>query len=483
MTGNKDKSASNNRKQIKSTAKRIFMDCLLVISMAVYPVLFMYFQNIEEVNFSEVSNILILFILVALVIYGVTFLVFRKCGFSAVIASIFIVLLLNYMIVQKGVQFIFPSLKYWHIFPTTIVLFAHIVYFLRKIPEEHYDNIALILQITILALILINAIPAAPRMISKVKISSEQMQEKKQSVERGTQSNFYWFIFDECASFTTMDKYYDYGDKTVYNKLQNLKFTISDESRNESGNTVSVLTNCLNLEYVANSSMDAIQLSELREDNKLTNIFIENGYEIRGIGGTEWLGIQSINQTAGTTGKTIEGKQISDLIMQNTVLAPLLQFDGTAAAKVIIETFEYLQDEDNIEADSSQFNVIYLCTPHQPFLFDKDGGAVSAANYANWNDERYYLEQYIFVMNQMLKSVSNIVENDPNAIIVVQSDHGPRFNDEMPFEDKINILNAVYFRGEEIPEIVGKSGVNTLRTLCNKLFGYEFEDLEVKDGE
>lgn len=478
-----DKLAIENKRKTESILKIIFKNCVLVISMAVYPVLFMYFQNIKEVDFNEIANVLVLFIAVALVIYGMVILIFKRFGLSTVIASIFIALFFNYMIIQKGVQIIFSSLKYWHILPITIFIVAHIIYFLKKLPEEYYSSIILIMRITILSLILINAIPAVPNIITKFQIHSEKTQMEGKNIESGQESNVYWFIFDECASFKTMEKYYDYEDKTVFDALQELKFMISDDSRNESGNTVSVLTNCLNLEYIANSSMDATQLEELREENKLTNIFRENGYQIKGIGDTEWLGIQSVNQMEGAAGKTIEGMQISDLIMQNTVLAPFLRFDGTEEAKIIIDTFEYMQDRNNIEADASQFNIIYLNTPHQPFLFDKDGRAVSAVNYANWDDERYYLGQYIFVMNQMLKSVMNIVENDPNAVVIVQSDHGPRFNDEMPFEDKINILNMVYFKGEEISEIDGKSGVNTLRTVCNRLFGYELEDLEVRDGE
>ena len=124
-----------------------------------------------------------------------------------------------------------------------------------------------------------------------------------------------------------------------------------------------------------------------------------------------------------------------------------------------------------------------MCTPHQPFLFDRNGGAVNPANYDNWEDEKYYLDQYIFVMDQMVQTVENIIENDPESIIIVQSDHGPRFNNEMPEEDKIAILNTVYFKGEEIPEIVGKSGVNTLRMVVNRQFGYHLEDLEVKESE
>lgn len=458
-------------------------NCLLVISLAAYTVLFLYFQNIEEVNFKEVSGILVVFIVIGAVVYGMTFLIFKRLNLGAVVSCILIVFLYNYMMIQSGIQLIFPRLKYWHILPIVAAIVLHIIYFLRKISEEKYNNIILVLQITVLGLLFINVVPAIPRIAEKWKVASKQVEMESSSADHQKKENVYWFIFDECASFATMEKYYDYHDKTVFHRLQDLKFTISDNGKNECGNTDVVLTNCLNLEYVANTRMDAIQLNELRTDSKLTAVFAENGYEVRGIGDTEWLGIKSINQENLTEAKTVEGKNIVNLILQNTVLSPFLQFDGTASAKLILDTFAYVQKKENIQANSSQFNVVYMCTPHQPFLFDRNGGAVNPANYDNWEDEKYYLDQYIFVMDQMVQTVENIIENDPESIIIVQSDHGPRFNNEMPEEDKIAILNTVYFKGEDIPEIVGKSGVNTLRTIVNRLFGYHFEDLEVKESE
>ena len=108
---------------------------------------------------------------------------------------------------------------------------------------------------------------------------------------------------------------------------------------------------------------------------------------------------------------------------------------------------------------------------------------MSATNYNNWTDKKYYLEQYIYIMSEITKCVENIIENDPNSIIILESDHGPRFNPEIPLEDRLNILNAVYYKGETIKEIDSKSSVNTWRTIINKLFNYSLENLEVKEGE
>ena len=215
----------------------------------------------------------------------------------------------------------------------------------------------------------------------------------------------------------------------------------------------------------------------------MLKVLNEQGYSLRGIGDTAWLGIESASVSSKAVAQTVEGYDANLVALQNTIIAPFVQYDGTASAKVILGTFEYIKDEKNITPNSATFNIVYVCAPHQPFLFDENGKSVQATNYNNWNDPRYYLGQYVYVMNEISQLADIIVRNDPDSVIIIASDHGPRFKEGMPYEDKLSVLNAVYYRGEDISEIEGKSGVNTLRTILDKLFDYGFQDLEVRDGE
>ena len=68
----------------------------------------------------------------------------------------------------------------------------------------------------------------------------------------------------------------------------------------------------------------------------------------------------------------------------------------------------------------------------------------------------------------MIRIIENIIENDPEAVVLLMSDHGARSRSEFTIEMKTNPLNAVYFRGEKL-DIEGLSSVNTLRTILNRL--------------
>ena len=68
-------------------------------------------------------------------------------------------------------------------------------------------------------------------------------------------------------------------------------------------------------------------------------------------------------------------------------------------------------------------------------------------------------------------------------IVHTNLDHGARHGaaDNMPTRDiRTNIFNAVYYQGDNI-EIEGLTGINTLRTVLNKLFDMDYEMLPLPE--
>ena len=470
--------------EMNTKMKSGLISLLTMVCIAIYPVVFMYCQNVAETDLSEIAVLLLVFSVISVGIWLLCLLLFRAINKSTLIAFILVGISSNYMLLQKAVTHIGKNLKYWHVLPVILFLVMHVIYYIhKKTKEENLEKIVPILLFVLVGLLAVNYLPAIPRIVDKMQ-QADAADSSLGSAERQENPNVYWLVFDECADFSTMEQYYGYSDRTVYDYLTDNGFQISDTSHNESGNTVSVLTNCLNLNYVVNSDMDATQMSEYRtDDSLLIKMMSDKGYTIRGIGDTEWLGIPSVNFSDGSGAQTVEGFGIRQLILQNTIIGPFVEYDGTQSARLVLESLDYMKDESNFTPNGSQFNVMYLCSPHQPFLFDENGNNVQAANYNNWEDDQYYLGQYIFIMKEIKAITESIVANDPDSVIIIESDHGPRFKDGMSYEDKLKILNAVYFMGEDISEIEGKSGVNTLRTVLGRLFGDALEDVEVRDGE
>lgn len=144
--------------------------------------------------------------------------------------------------------------------------------------------------------------------------------------------------------------------------------------------------------------------------------------------------------------------------------------------------------------DGPTLTMGYLQCPHAPTILDKDGNLVE--NYENvgwqWDRHELYLGQLEFISNFILELVAGIQENDPDALIIVQSDHGSRQaittmiwvsgTASMPKAENLymqNILNCIYYQGEHIP-IEGQTGINSLRLTLNQVFGTDYEMIEPK---
>ena len=143
-----------------------------------------------------------------------------------------------------------------------------------------------------------------------------------------------------------------------------------------------------------------------------------------------------------------------------------------------------------VDKENPTLTIGYVSCPHPPFVINEEGGAVDYRNTSNWADKSLYLNQLKYVNACMENAVDGILQNDRNAIIIIQSDHGVRYPYHMmecygtPEYDATietpymqNILNCVYYQGKEM-DIEGKSGINTLRIVLNEIFMTNYEMLD-----
>jgi hypothetical protein len=136
----------------------------------------------------------------------------------------------------------------------------------------------------------------------------------------------------------------------------------------------------------------------------------------------------------------------------------------------------------------------HFLSPHQPFVFDENGGAVNPDHeYSLWipiedgRDPVEYRQQYIaqlkFVNKKLVETVKAILENSTvPPIIIIQGDHGPcselrsintiEGND---FAERMPILNAYYFPDGNYDALYpGISPVNSFRQIFSQYFGMNY---------
>jgi phosphoglycerol transferase MdoB-like AlkP superfamily enzyme len=214
--------------------------------------------------------------------------------------------------------------------------------------------------------------------------------------------------------------------------------------------------------------------------------------------------------TLDTTGcnvlnENVEKETLSDYLEQDGILAEVndeidhiqVQKYGAASSQynaVLKDTLNLMVNcSDYVDMDQPTFTMVYMCCPHSLFVLDENGNYTEEQVWRDLSDTKPYVNQLIYTNECIEKTITNIKEKDPDALIIIQSDHGGRYPYQMYEEYGIsydtetetsymqNILNCVYYKGNNY-EIEGLSGINTLRMVINEIFGTDYEMLENPKG-
>lgn len=475
-------------KKIKKFSETIIA-ILSFVAVSIFPVLFLYFQNADEASFSEVIDPLVTFSGIGIIFFLFFLIISKSLSKAAIIADLFLLVSLNYALLEKGIQVIFPGLRYWHVILLGLFVLTHMAWFIcRMVPDELAQTISLVICIVFCGLILINGVFAIPTIVNKAGMENKMIDQQESNVEvDSSMPNVYYLLFDEYSSIDFMKKYYDYDNSEFAEYLLERGFNLSYNSQNESIMTSTITTNYVNLDYVVTNYTSESEKEYLRHNNLLFKFLKENNYKITGIGNSDYFGIQSEGDHLDSSAKTAEGDTLKTILINNTIAYPFFERNYSANAKFILDSVERLKSLKH-EPSSSQFTLLYIAPSHTPFAFDENGEMLRTG-FTNWEDKRYYLGTYKYTTKLMIEIVDSILKTDPNSIIVLQSDHSARastdanlFMKMFDLKDMANPFNAVYYCGKPM-DISGLSGVNTWRVIVNELFDKNYSLVEVPIDE
>lgn len=348
-----------------------------------------------------------------------------------------------------------------------------------------------------------------------------------QTPEAFGQPNIYYFILDEYGTFDIMSEYYGYNNGIFYDFLKTKGFNISRETYATDTQTEHSICDLLNLDYISRhlSKEDCIEYSskaalytilsnlgysqfQISTNNKYINSIISlnsdagaEAYEAINMFGDEGADeIISDNSISDAFGELFGGAGIDSIAdvsaddLNDWGFYPSDYIRGTKAYKdheyrryinAVLKIFDYFEAPTSYAATMPRVTYSYMTATHVPFVFDEYGGIIPYEESRNWEDTNIYLNQYKFITKHMMATLSAIIENDPNSIIIIMSDHGIRYhadcNKKHTFyitdKDSCRIFNAVYVKGQQY-DIEGLSGVNTLRKVLSLYEGLDFPPIE-----
>ena len=456
-----------------------------LISVCAYPVLFLYFRNIKEAVFRQVFGPLLVFTAVALaawLVFGTLSGTMAKGAFTALI---FVLVFMNYSLIEGGLRRIVPDWRWWRIAPTFLFLLVSLalalrVFVIRPGGDDNLFKIALGIGSACLALTLFNAangiysLGQAPPVESRTETADSRGAKESLSINTTmTRPNFYYFIFDEFARQDVLKKYTGYDNTPFLKGLEGQGFKVSYSSDSGSDNTRISVGNLLHYSY---------RYKSISETNRgirrppLLEVFKKAGY--RTYATSPYYQFDADLLDVALRSLTVPASlSIEKAVKAGSFFAYLNRGESEAVREDRLGLLKRAGSIIEEPAKSSKFLFFHILFPHEPFVFDQNGDPVADENMHNWADPRYYMGQVIFLSQKINELTTMILERDPQAVVLYQSDHGARFFTHLTPEERRACLNCVYLGGEDV-EIEGLGPLNTLRLALNYALGLKLDTLK-----
>lgn len=487
----------------KRKAKNLLGLICSMLLVVMYPCIFIYANNVGEGRFRDIWPAFFKLLLIAVISLGIALIVMRNVGKAWFMAELTTIILLNYHLLYSSLKKPFPGMRRV-VFAALvlIVLLGLLVIIKRKV--QFGKAACSFLGILFGVLIGMNMLRAIPD-IMQGQANNQPVNDVDESIGNKTfqiseRPNVYYMIFDEYGGPENLEHYYDFDNQEFLNHLEEQRFNVSYSSRNtESILSSTLIPDMLNLSYVVEDSMKYYTSWSYSENAQLYRLFQNNGYQINMINHQHQL----IDTGCNVLSHTYTVKNMSTYILGNSVWTEIddvvdkIRLKMNASSKnydyVLRETLQLLTHCTDYTSNSKPtFTIAYFECPHDYFVFDQYGNSIGNDHITDWQDKSYYLNQLQYVNSVIEQTVDNILAEDPNAVIVIQSDHGARYpyllewyyggpaydaEEENPHMQ--NVLNCVYYQGNQY-DIEGMSNINTWRYILNEIFGTDYEMLEPK---
>lgn len=456
-----------------------------LISLCVYPVLFVYFYNIKEAAFTQVFSPIIIFVLVGLVAWLVFWVLSATMSKGSFIAMIFMVVFINYSLIDDSIRVLIPGWRWWRIAPVVFFFFINLALTLRLFvvgteADVNLSKIVMAIGTIYMALTIFNAFGGINSFVSISRGKEPLLEDgffsakerRSSQISDGKRSNFYFFIFDEYARQDILEKYTGYDNTPFLDGLKRKGFSVSNSSYSSSIFTQVSVGNLLHYNSLYRTKEET--LGGIKKPPLLI-AFKNAGYKIY----TTTMSYQFDKDLVDTeleSSTTLTGLSIKQTVFSKSFIAYLSPNSDENHRESRLALLKQVSDLVEVHTEEPKFLFFHIMLPHEPFVFDKDGDPVAYENMYNWADVKYYVGQLQFSSIKINQMIDSVLKNDPDAVLLIQSDHGPRFFGDINDFEKKACFNSLYLSGEKI-EIEGLSAIDTLRLAMNYTLGLHLDPI------
>lgn len=497
---------------------------LYVWLFALYPVLFLFSQNIGRVIEVQVSVAIGVVALSATLLLGLAFLITRDLARAGVVTTLAALAILTYghvynLIERPGFA---PFLTAFYVVLTVgaiaLIVWKKPEFIGRLTPYLNLIGIALILMTLPPVVDSVYRNSARPAQAADVPLDDRPR--LRNSPER---PDIYYIILDGYSSNAHLLRDYDYDNTAFTQALEERGFYVAYDSKTTYPITVPSLVASLNMRYLNDEDREAAQHSDsevnyLRgkiADNAVaqelqahgyTYVFMLSGYVVPSTiadvnidfhpGGPVYFSVSEGSDEATHNASRFYQLPFVPLLLETTAFRSFAAQAEAAMEPVTDEPYNFrtparaLKTWDEAEKipqmPEATFTVIHIIKPHEPIAFDRNGKVVTP--FPTWEtpdiQDRFFAELE-FINTRTLRMLDTILEeSSPQPIIILQADHGSHLGSPVARDGRrefYEILNAYYFPGRSDCGLTQDMiPINSFRVMFNCYFGESYPMLTAR---
>lgn len=498
--------------------------------VGIFPILIIYSQNIGRVEITELFLPVIIIVGLTIGLYYFLKLILKNENKSAIIVTLILIMLFSYGHIYYLLSDVmideFDIGQNRYLIPAFGLVLGISIFFIIR-ARRVFDNATSILNVISIVFIIVaisNVALVGAEITSCDKCSNQEFfyeardfSDYFESHEFSISENqelpdVYYLILDEYARNDALIEYHDFSNHELTEFLEKKGFHIAKNSFANYPMSVQSIPAIMNMDYI-NFLADEIG-TEVRNykplngknyglypNNMVIKNFKEMDYKIITFN-TFALHLHE-NPLADKTfchrDKFLLDNRLADVLARTSIFGYYIErWAEGELRQATLCAFENFGNAGNV-FDEPVFVWAHVMLPHPPWIFGPNGEEITPGKPllitdnpefrdSGWEPKRQYIQQVQFANKKTIEVVENILENNRNAIIIIQGDHGTAWETnwmEPSKEDawqRLRNFDAIYFPDKDKRDLLldDRTLVNTFRTVFNAYYESNYELLENK---
>jgi len=475
------------------------------VLFAIFPVLFLFSQNVKSLALNIIIMPLMIVIPFALLLFLIVTLIIRNKQKAGIMVSFFMLLFFSFGHFTSAIgDFNTHIFGFWlgkNRIVTLIWLFLILVILLSlRSYKKDLSKFTIFLNLFAVTLVAFQLLSSAYTFATRTHASKINNESEIKLKCPDILPDIYYIILDGYGRSDILKEVFDYDNSEFLNYLKETGFYIANESHSNYCQTLHSVISSLNLNYTDNIGVsvdpyddDRIAFAERLWNNKVIDALADQlGYS--SVSFASGYSLLELGRFDAYIAQGISLNEYHHTLIRTTpiyLLFEKLRHQYKAHRERIVFALDKIPNIT--EVNSPMFVYAHIIAPHPPFVFKDNEKLNIPERYYCLKDGSYfyeiggtideYLEGYVnnlISINRMVKTTIDklLATAKRPFIIILQGDHGPGsgFNfeslEDSNIRERYSILNAYYFYdqnyGSLYPQI---TPVNTFRVILNQYFG------------